>query len=481
LAWHGKTTALYIFNGNTQIKRIDYLYQNIRMNITFAGAADTVTGSKYLIEAAGCRLLLDCGLFQGFKTLRQRNWAALEFDPKSLNTVVLSHAHLDHCGFLPVLVKRGFKGDVICSQATAHLAQIMLLDSAHLLEEEAKHANKYSYSKHAVAQPLYTVDDVKRSLKLLKPVPFHTAIQIKPRLSITLIPAGHLLGACSVTVKDRNMQLVFSGDLGRDQDMLMPPPAPIHTADVLLVESTYGNRTHPQENIMGRLGDIIRTAVGHGGTVLLPSFAVGRAQALMLAIARLKAEKAIPNVPVFLDSPMAIKATAVYQRHAKLLRIQAAEVSQLCEAAQCVNTPEESRRLSAGRTPSIIIAGSGMATGGRILHHLKAFAPHPRNHIIFPGFQVPGTRGAKMVAGEPAIKIHGEYVAIKAQVSHIEGFSGHADAQELMQWLLQFHAAPQQTFVVHGERDASDALRLRIQDTLGWNVQAVEHMQRVQL
>jgi metallo-beta-lactamase family protein len=345
------------------------------MDITFAGDADTVTGSRPLLNLAGHRLLLDCGLFQGFKTLRQRNWADPGFDVKSINTVVLSHAHLDHCGFLPVLVKLGFKGDVICSQATAHLAQIMLLDSAHLLEEEAKHANTFGYSKHAPAQPLYTVDDVKRCLKQFKPLAFNTALALSPRLSVTLTPAGHLLGAATVTVKDRAVQLVFSGDLGRTNDLLMLPPAAMHAADVLLVESTYGNRVHPAENALERLAGIIRSTASRGGIVLMPSFAVGRAQALMLAIARLKKEKAIPAVPVYLDSPM----------------------------------------------------------------------------------------------------------AIKAQVSHIEGFSGHADAQELMQWLQQFHRAPQHTFVVHGEREAADALRLQMQDTLGWPVQTVEHLQRVQV
>ncbi|MFM2399411.1 MAG: hypothetical protein RL341_1568 [Pseudomonadota bacterium] len=449
------------------------------MNITFAGAADTVTGSRHLIEVPGFRLLLDCGLFQGFKTLRERNWSTLGFDARSVSAVVLSHAHLDHCGFLPVLTKLGFRGSVYCSQATRDLAEVMLLDSAHLLEEEAKHANRYGYSKHAPAQPLYTVDDVKRCLQNIKPLPFNTTFKLSKNLSIELTPAGHLLGAASVIVRHHDMQLVYSGDLGRNEDLLMPPPSAVHAADVLLVESTYGNRVHPADDPMQQLGDIIRATVGRGGMVLMPSFAVGRAQALMLAIERLKQQNAIPDVPVFLDSPMASKATAIYRRHAKLLRIPKEEVPAMCESAKFISTPDESRALSASSAPCVIIAGSGMATGGRILHHLKAHAPNSRNHIVFPGFQVPGTRGAKLVAGEPTVKIHGEYVPVKAKVSHIEGFSGHADASELIDWLTQFRAAPGSTFVVHGEREASDALRLLIKDSLGWDARAVEHMQRV--
>ncbi len=449
---------------------------NQHFQITFAGAADTVTGSRHLVVAGGKRVLLDCGIFQGFKTLRLRNWSPFPVAPRSLDAVVLSHAHLDHAGYLPALVRDGFRGPIMCSKATRDLAEIMLLDSAHLLQEEAAFANRHDYSKHRPALPLYTVDDVRRCLAQFEPVTFQKETMLGP-VCITLTPAGHLLGAASVSLEVNGRRLVFSGDLGREHDLLMPPPQRIATADVLLVESTYGNRQHPVEDAEQQLGLIVRKTVARGGTVLMPSFAVGRSQALMLLLHRLKRRGDIPDVPVFLDSPMAARATAVYRKHGALLRLSGDEREAMCNAATFVGSPTASRKVSGLNYPSVIIAGSGMATGGRILHHLKTYAPDPRSHIVFPGFQVPGTRGAKLVAGDPAIKIHGSYVPVNARVSRIEGLSGHADADELLGWLRGFSHPPKQTFVVHGEREAADALRLRISDELGWKVATVEHMQ----
>ena len=449
---------------------------NQHFQITFAGAADTVTGSRHLVVAGGKRVLLDCGIFQGFKTLRLRNWSPFPVAPRSLDAVVLSHAHLDHAGYLPALVRDGFRGPIMCSKATRDLAEIMLLDSAHLLQEEAAFANRHDYSKHRPALPLYTVDDVRRCLAQFEPVTFQKETMLGP-VCITLTPAGHLLGAASVSLEVNGRRLVFSGDLGREHDLLMPPPQRIATADVLLVESTYGNRQHPVEDAEQKLGLIVRKTVARGGTVLMPSFAVGRSQALMLLLHRLKRRGDIPDVPVFLDSPMAARATAVYRKHGALLRLSGDEREAMCNAATFVGSPTASRKVSGLNYPSVIIAGSGMATGGRILHHLKTYAPDPRSHIVFPGFQVPGTRGAKLVAGDPAIKIHGSYVPVNAWVSQIEGLSGHADADELLGWLRGFSHPPKQTFVVHGEREAADALRLRISDELGWKVATVEHMQ----
>jgi metallo-beta-lactamase family protein len=451
------------------------------MQISFLGAADTVTGSRHLVDVAGTRILLDCGLFQGFKTLRERNWARFPVEPASIDAVVLSHAHLDHCGFLPALVKQGFKGRVYASPASIDLCEVMLLDSAHLQEEDARRANRAGSSRHAPALPLYTVADAKRALARLVPLaPGRSTTVGAVRISLT--PVGHLLGACAVSLQAGGATLVFSGDLGRGNDLLMPPPQRVPRADVLLVEATYGDRLHPHEDFQARLGAIVRATIRRGGSVLLPSFAVGRAQALLLVLQRLKDAGEIPReLPIFLDSPMALKATALYQRHAKLLRVKPRETATLCDGVTLVATAADSAKLVRSRWPCVIISASGMATGGRVLHHLRAMAPQPRHHIVFPGFQVAGTRGAKMVEGAREVKIFGEYVAVKAEVSHLQGFSGHADADELMQWLRGFEAPPAQTFVVHGDPRAADTFRSRVQDELGWRVRVPGHLERVDL
>lgn len=451
------------------------------MKITFAGAADTVTGSRHLIDLGGYRVLLDCGLFQGFKTLRLRNWAEPPFDPRSIDAVVLSHAHLDHSGYLPLLFTRGFRGEIFCTQATRDLAELMLLDSARLLEEEARHANEYGYSQHSPAEPLYTEADVKHCMQCFTPIASFCPTTLSKNVSIELIPAGHLLGASSIIVRHRRMTLAYSGDLGRPIDMLMPAPRPIAQADVLLLESTYGNRLHARKDVMPQLASIIARTAQRGGMVLMPSFAVGRAQALLLAIHRLKESGQIGDIPVFVDSPMASRATNIYRKHHKLLNMPAAEIKAACDAARFVASPEQSRRLSESRYPCIIIAGSGMVTGGRILHHLKANASNPLNHIVLPGFQVPGTRGAKLAAGERSIRIHGQDIALRAKVTQLEALSGHADADEIMQWLTHFHTPPAETFIVHGEREAADAMRFRIKRDLNWKVCTVEHLQEVTL
>jgi metallo-beta-lactamase family protein len=441
------------------------------MRITFLGAADTVTGSRHLVEIGSRRVLLDCGMFQGFKVFRERNWQAPEAALHGLDAVVLSHAHLDHCGWLPVLMRHCAPGAVYASPATRDLAEVLLLDSAHLQEEDARRANRYGYSRHAKALPLYTTAEAERAIGRIGTLAPGETHRLADGLQLRLTPAGHLLGACSVTLRAGRETLVYSGDLGRSDDLLMPPPRRITRADVLIVESTYGNRLHAHDDATVRLGAIIARTIDHGGSVLLPSFAVGRAQALLLVLQRLKAAGAIPRgLPVFLDSPMATQATALYRRHRELLRVDAAEIEHLLDGVRVVTTPLESSRLSRLRYPAVIISASGMATGGRVLHHLKALAPDPRHHIVFPGFQVAGSRGAHLVAGATEVKIHGEYVPVRAAVSHLEGFSGHADSDGLMTWLRGFRAPPRQTFVVHGDPAASDALRVRIQDELGWAV-----------
>ncbi len=442
------------------------------MKIHFLGAADGVTGSRHLVESAGSRILLDCGMFQGWKLHRERNWVVPDA-LRELDAVVLSHAHLDHSGWLPALVKHGFRGPIHASPATCALLRVLLLDSAHLQEETARRANRYGYSRHVKALPLYTRADAQRALSQLVPLEPGRTVSVE-RHAVTLTPVGHLLGACAVTLQEPGRggrRLVFSGDLGRHNDLLMPPPQAVTRADVLLVESTYGNRTHPPEDGVGRLADIVQRTVQRGGSLLLPAFAVGRAQALLLVLQRLKRSGAIPpDLPIFLDSPMAIEATALYRQHARLLRVPAREMRGLADGVRMVVTAQQSIRLAGSRYPAIIISASGMATGGRVLHHLKAMAPEARHSLVFAGFQVGGSRGAKLVAGEREVKIFGEVVPVRAQVHQLEGFSGHADRVELMAWLRQLRDPPQQTFVVHGEPDASDTLRADIQTQLGWRV-----------
>ena len=452
------------------------------MQIQFLGAADSVTGSRHLVTLGERRILLDCGLFQGYKTLRERNWAPLAVPPREIDDVVLSHAHLDHSGWLPGLVTAGFRGRIHASPATCDLARVLLLDSAHLQEEDARRANRYGYSRHERALPLYTRADAKKALAMLVPL-LPGRWRALGDVEALLTPVGHLLGACAVSLRHAGQTLAFSGDLGRDADLLMPPPQPLATADVLLVESTYGNRQHPPAgDAPAELAQIIRDTIARGGKVLLPSFAVGRAQALLLVLQRLKRAGEIPDhLPIYLDSPMAIEATALYTQHRKLLRVPQREMATLCDGVRMVNTAAQSMRLSASRMPAVIISASGMATGGRVLHHLKVMAPDDRHHIVFAGFQVGGTRGAHMVAGASEVKIHGEYVPVRAAVSSMQGFSGHADADELLAWLGRLPAPPRQTFVVHGEPDAADTLRLRIKDQLGWQVRVPQHGEVVNL
>ena len=454
------------------------------MKLTFLGAADSVTGSRHLLDTGSQRMLLDCGLFQGYKALRERNWAGLGAAAASIDAVLLSHAHLDHSGYVPALRGQGFKGQIFSTPATRDLCEVLLLDSAHLQEEDARRANRQGTSRHATALPLYTVNDTKKALAHFVGMPRDGRLKLGDA-EIRFTPVGHLLGACAISVTTGGKTLVFSGDVGRSNDLLMPAPQPVEEADVLLIESTYGNRLHPPEDVQARLAQILRNTFKRGGSVLLPSFAVGRAQALLLVLQRLReAGDLALDVPIYLDSPMAIQATELTVKHKKLLRITASDALGLCDSVRMVIKAAESQKLAtsvaAARTrPSIIISASGMATGGRVLNHIEMMAPQARHHIAFPGFQVGGSRGAKMVEGAREIKLHGHYVPVNAEISHLEGFSGHADADGLMAWLRGFKKAPSQVYVVHGEAAASDALRSRIQDELGWSVRVPQHGEAV--
>lgn len=449
--------------------------------LSFLGATGTVTGSKYLLEIGAKRLLIDCGLFQGWKQLRLRNWAPLPVDPASIDAVILTHAHLDHTGYLPMLVRDGFKGQVHCTGATRELCTILLPDSGHLQEEEAGYANKRHSSKHEPALPLYTELDAWQCLDQLTEHAFDTEIDLGEGISLCFRPAGHILGAAIVEISVGGKRIVFSGDLGRPNDLIMKPPTTIAHADWLLVESTYGNRLHETEDPRVKLGQIIRSTVAHGGVVLIPTFAVGRAQSLLYLIYLLQSSGEIPKVPVFLNSPMAVDATDIFVRHQGEHSLSVADCIAMCRNAAVVQSPEESKSLNQRKGPMIILAASGMATGGRVLHHIKAFAPDTRNAIIFSGFQAGGTRGAAIIGGARSVRIYGEEVPLRAHVDTLYNLSAHADQAETLAWLRGFRSPPKQTFVVHGEPDAADALRLRIANDLHWSVCVPDYLQRVAL
>ncbi|GAB3254089.1 MBL fold metallo-hydrolase RNA specificity domain-containing protein [Chitinimonas naiadis] len=451
------------------------------IRLQFLGGTGTVTGSKYLLEAEGMRLLIDCGLFQGYKLLRLRNWSPLPVDPATIDAVVLTHAHLDHSGYLPLLVRDGYRGPVYCTAATRELCEVLLPDSGRLQEEEAEYANRKHSSKHSPAMPLYSEADALACLEQFKDCPFDQEIRLGQDVTIRLWPAGHILGAAIVELNIKGRRIVFSGDLGRPHDKVMKAPVAISQADWLLVESTYGDRLHEQEDPRVKLGQIIRRTVAQSGVVLIPTFAVGRAQSLLYLIHQLQASGEIPKVPVFLNSPMAIDATEIFLRHQGEHRLNQAQCEAMCRGAAMVHSAEDSIALNKRHGPMIILAASGMATGGRVLHHLKAFAPDPRNTIVFSGFQAGGTRGAAILGGASHIRIFGEEVPIRASVESLPNFSAHADGSEIVNWLRGFRSPPRQTFITHGEPNAADTLRRRIADELGWNVCVPDYLQSIDL
>ncbi|MFK4057380.1 MBL fold metallo-hydrolase RNA specificity domain-containing protein [Brevundimonas sp. NPDC046655] len=451
------------------------------ISLTSLGGAGAVTGSKHLLEADGRRILIDCGLFQGLKTLREQNWAPLPVKPSSIDAVILTHAHLDHSGYLPKLVKDGFRGPILASAATRDVAEIILRDSGHIQEKDAEQTNRYGYGKHKPALPLYGVHDAGRAMERFVSTPFHKSVELPGGARLTLRRAGHILGAATAEVTWNGTKILFSGDLGRYGDATMVDPEPGEEADYVVVESTYGDRRHDPRDPTEALGEVIERTIARGGTVVIPAFAVGRAQSLLYHIWRLKQAGRIGLTPIYLDSPMAINATDLLHAHLEDHRMPAEVCDAICAVATYVRDVEASKEISASPMPKVILSASGMATGGRVLHHIKAFGPDRRNTILFSGFQAAGTRGRSMVEGAQEVKIHGQWVPINAEVANLPMLSAHADAEEILRWLSGLKRPPRKTFIVHGEPHASDALRVRIQDRFGWDCVIPQMMERHEL
>ena len=480
-------------------------------SITFLGAARTVTGSKHLLDTGRSKVLIDAGLFQGLKQLRERNWQNLPIAAGDIDAIVLTHAHLDHCGYLPRLVSQGFRGRVFCTAGTKDLCGIVLPDSGRIQEEDAEQANRHGYSKHAPALPLYTENDAVHALTLLQPVGYERPMPVADGVEVDFVNAGHLLGSAYARVRVGGRTILFGGDLGRFGRPVLPDPTMVTRADYLLLESTYGNRVHADDDDGEKLAKTIRETAERGGRVIIPSFAVGRVEELLWWIRKLEEEKRIPVLSVFLDSPMASAALARYTERVHELdedlhpeeeddkaphgpaaheprerrRAEARRERELCafctQKFRAVSGTQESKDLTRSKMPAIIISSSGMATGGRVLHHLKAGLPEPRNTVLLVGFQAEGTRGRRLLNGEKTIRIHGLDVPVNARVDVIESMSAHADSQEILRWLRGFEAAPRSTYLVHGEPAGMQALQQTIVKELGWTVHAPEWQEKADL
>jgi metallo-beta-lactamase family protein len=452
--------------------------QGPRPALTFLGGAGTVTGSKFLVDTGRARVLLECGLFQGTRDLRRRNWEPFPFPAREIDAVVLTHAHLDHCGYLPALVRQGYRGPVFATGYTAELAEIVLRDSAHLLAEEAEHANSYGWSKHHPALPLYTEDEADRAVRLITPVDPGQAVSVARQTTLTLHHAGHILGSSwaqlSFTDGRRPCAIVSSGDLGRPAHQLLRPPEPFGGADVLLVESTYGNRKHHDQQALQIFAGTITRTLKRGGSVIIPAFAVDRTEVILRTLRELRRTGEIPQAPVLIDSPMALAALTVYQKaitsHSGELWPQIiAEGTEALDPGLLAELRTVAESMTANRPaqPSLIVSASGMATGGRVLHHLRHLLPDPRNTVLIVGFAAEGTRARNLAEGARAVKIHGEYVPVRAEIAQADAFSAHADADDVLSWLADA-PEPVITYVVHGEPAAATALRDRLDRDLGW-------------
>lgn len=446
--------------------------------LRFLGAADTVTGSRYLVEADGARVLVDCGLFQGYKVLRERNRRPFPVPPESIDAVVLTHAHLDHSGYLPALVRDGFTGPIIATPGTIELCEVMLADSAFLMEEEARHAARRGWSRHRDPRPLYTSDDVKATLPRFEALGFDEPRTVAG-VDVQFRHAGHILGAAQARLTAGGRVLHFTGDLGRRDDPLMRDPAELEPCDALVAESTYGDRQHADDDPAERLGEVITRVTKRNGVVLIPAFAVGRTETVLLHLSRLADRGHLPDVPIYLNSPMAVDVASIYERYPEEHRLDHDELTRMYRLARRISTVDDSKLLNLRGGPMVIVSASGMLTGGRILHHIRAYGPDTHNAIVLTGFQAGGTRGAALVAGERVLRMFGEDVPIRAEVVMIDSMSAHPDADEIMHWLRGAASAPGMTYLTHGEAHAADTLRARIKHELGWPVRVPEHGERV--
>lgn len=441
------------------------------MRLQFLGAAETVTGSKYLVQTPDHRFLVDCGLFQGLKQLRLLNWTDLPFPPADLDWVLLTHGHMDHCGYLPRLYRQGFRGKIYGTAPTLAVAEIVLRDSARIQEEDAERANEKGYSRHNPAEPLYTTEDVENVLPYFEAVAEGQWLSLSPQLNVRYQYAGHIIGATFIEIDTHGKHLVFSGDIGRVDDPLMYPPKKPEKADLLLIESTYGNRIHPTEDPMTQLGDIVNQTAGRDGTLIIPSFAVERTQALMYLLWQLKQHNKIPHIPIFMDSPMAREVLDLFETTVPWHRLPREACREMAHQIHVVQSMQETLAIAGDRKPKVVITGSGMLTGGRVLTYLQRLLEKRHTTILLSGFQAVGTRGRQLLEGATELKIYGQYYEVKADVLQMENLSAHADQPGLLDWLSDLKEAPQQLFIVHGEPQAADVLRVKIRDTYGWDSQ----------
>jgi metallo-beta-lactamase family protein len=460
--------------------------------LQFAGATRTVTGTKHLLQHRGKVVMLDCGLFQGLKELRVRNWEPFPLPAGYVDDIILSHAHIDHAGFLLRFFAHGFDGRIFATPSTQELCEIMLPDSAHIQEEDARYANKEGFSKHAPAEPLYTTEDAEGVLQKFQSVPYGTVCNINKNIGFDFVDAGHILGSAIVRLTmrredDSTFRLVFSGDLGRYGESILPDPAAVQDADFLILESTYGDRIHQDVDVQGKLGEIINRTCRRGGKVVIPAFAVGRTQEILYQIRTLQEGGHIPKIPVYIDSPLAIKATKIFCEYPERFDPEVSAGARrgdcriLCHNLRVASTVQDSMAINSLDEPLIIISASGMCEAGRILHHLKLKLPDKRNTVVFVGYQAEGTRGRRILDGEREVKIHGEMVPVRAEIRSIEAFSAHADVEEIFRWLGNFKRPPRMTFLVHGEWSQMQALEGQIRERLGWPVQTPAYLQKVDL
>ena len=439
------------------------------MKVKFIGGAGTVTGSKTLIESNGIRILIDCGLFQGLKPLRDLNWDPLPVLPSTIDFVLLTHGHLDHCGWLPRLVNQGFSGKIYCTSPTKDITKLILLDSAKIQEEEAKNANEGKYSKHEIAKPLYNLEQVEKVFPLFRVIKTNEPIPLDAQIEAVYTNAGHILGACSIALTLENKTLVFSGDIGRDDDVLLYPPTKPKKADYVFLESTYGDRIHPKTDTKLELEIYINNAVDKGGTIIIPSFAVERAQTIMFLLWQLREEERIPNIPYIIDTPMGINALNIFSSNQQWHKLSLEECAEMSKMFSLVSDYQETMEVIYDEQPKVVIAASGMLTGGRVLSYLEQYIILPQTTVIIVGYQAEGTRGRKLLEGAKKIKIHGQYYPVKAKILEIQGLSAHGDQNDLLNWLSELENKPTRVFLVHGENEPLDELRIKVHEKYGFD------------